>query len=209
VKSSTSIPLHAALLLALVHAAPAAGQDSRLARRLDGQTAAAVSRLVETARTRGLPTEPLVQKALEGAAMSAAPERITDAVAALLGRLTDARASLGDDASAAELVVAAAALDVGAGAADLRRLAGHRAGHELTYALLGLTYLLQRGVPAAGSLEIVVAMLEAKLTPSDFVSLQRLVDQDVRSGVAPAEAARVRARALIRIGPQPRRETDP
>jgi hypothetical protein len=195
----------AAFLLAAVCAGSVQAQDARLTRRLDAATTAAVSQLVDSARTAGLPVEPLVQKALEGDAVGAAPDRIVHAVRSLLGRLAVARTGLGADATSAELTVGAAAVDVGADVASLHRLATQRgrpnasgSDGDMTHALIGLTYLLQRGVPAQSSLDIVLAMLDARLGASDFTSLQRLVDQDVRAGASPVEAARVRSSALIR-----------
>ena len=61
------------LLCALVPATLVAqGTDARLAARLDATTLDAVSRTIAAAADAGLPTEPLVDKALEGASRGAA-----------------------------------------------------------------------------------------------------------------------------------------
>jgi hypothetical protein len=71
------------------------------------------------------------------------------------------------------------------------------AGERLTTALIGCTYLMQRGVAADNAFGIVQTMLDAKLSSADFATLQRLVDRDIRAGAPAAEAARLRANALI------------
>ena len=102
----------------------AATQDQRLAQRLDSTTAVAVQRIVDSARRVGLPTEPLVQKALEGSTLGASGPRIETAVSALAAQLGQARAALGDNADEAELTAAAGAIR--AGLADLRAHAAFR-----------------------------------------------------------------------------------
>ncbi|MGH7527880.1 MAG: hypothetical protein ACREMX_14385, partial [Gemmatimonadales bacterium] len=90
-------------LALLVAGSPALlqGQDGRLVERLDSSTAASVQRLVDSAQASGLPTEPLVQKALEGSTLGADGKRIRFAVAGLLRQLSRARDALGDGASEA------------------------------------------------------------------------------------------------------------
>jgi hypothetical protein len=92
----------------------AAAQDPRLAARLDSVTLPKVEALLTVAQRRGLPTEPLVQKALEGSSKGAPGPRIVSAVDAILSDLTRAQQGLGGDASADELVAGAAALRAGA-----------------------------------------------------------------------------------------------
>ena len=100
-------------LLALPAAAQA--QDGRLTERLDAATAARVQQVVDSARRAGLPNEPLVQKALEGATLGASNDRIVAAVQSLHGQLRRARGALGGDASDAELTAAAGSTAVGPG----------------------------------------------------------------------------------------------
>jgi hypothetical protein len=66
-------------------APPLAGQDDRLARRLDAATHAQVSALLDSARLSGLPLEPLIDRALEGASKRAAGPLIIAAVRRLAG----------------------------------------------------------------------------------------------------------------------------
>jgi hypothetical protein len=179
---------------------PALAQDARLHKRLDPQTAAAVAALVDSAGTLGLPSEPLVQKALEGQSKGASGDAIVGAVRALIRDLAVARAALGDDVGVDALRLAAAALDAGATPSQLERLRPHRSREAFAGGLAGLVYLISRGVPAEQSLDLIAAMLDARLSAAEFASLQRLVERDMMAGAPPAEAAAVRARALIRHG---------
>jgi hypothetical protein len=116
------------LLLCLVLAWPqtAAAQDPRLEARLDSTTRARVERTLAAARADGLPTEPLVQKALEGSSKGAAGPRIATAVETMLLDLRSARSALGPGAAPGELVAASAAMRAGASSAmvgEMRRLA--------------------------------------------------------------------------------------
>ena len=89
-------------------------QDPRLEARLDSVTRIQVDSVLVVARRRGLPVEPLVQKALEGSSKGAPGPRIVSAVETMLADLSRAQQGLGPRASADELVAGAAALRAGA-----------------------------------------------------------------------------------------------
>src|SRR3712207_5038973 len=93
-----------ALLCFLSINQPATAQDPRLAARLDSTTRVEVESVLAVARRRGLPVEPLVQKALEGSSKGASGPRIVAAVETMLGDLGRARDALGDQVTAGELV---------------------------------------------------------------------------------------------------------
>jgi hypothetical protein len=80
-----------ALLLALL-GSPLAAQSvrSRLEGRVPAEAVPAVDSLVQVAAAEGLPTEPLVQKALEGGAKHVSAPRVIGAVQVSLGQLRDA-----------------------------------------------------------------------------------------------------------------------
>jgi hypothetical protein len=110
--------LRVSALLLLIYAIwpPSAtrAQDPRLATRLDSVTRIRVEAVLGSARAEGLPTEPLVQKALEGSSKGAAGPRIVVAVGTMLADLRHARQALGDAAGSDELLAAVAALRAGA-----------------------------------------------------------------------------------------------
>ncbi|HEY8469537.1 MAG TPA: hypothetical protein VIL18_07835 [Longimicrobiales bacterium] len=198
-RSIASVALACAFGLTL-GARHALAQDARLQKRLDPQTAAAVAALVDSAGALGLPAEPLVQKALEGQSKGASGNAIVGAVRALIRDLATARDALGDDVDVDALRLAAAALAAGATPAQLERLRPHRSREAFAGGLAGLVYLMSRGVPAEKSLDLIAAMLDARLSAAEFASLQRLVERDMMAGAPAAEAATVRAQALIRHG---------
>ena len=162
------------------------GQDPRLA-RLDEATRAAVAAVVDTARAAGLPIEPLVQKALEGAQKRAAGERIEAAVRALAGRLRTARAVLGREASGPELAAAAAALHVGARPDDLARLRERRPHRSLLVPLSVLSDLVARGVPVDTAAAAVVALAD-RLADEEYLAFRREVERDIALGAPPTTA---------------------
>ncbi|CAN5705674.1 hypothetical protein BH24GEM1_BH24GEM1_14970 [soil metagenome] len=171
-----------ALWLALFLAAPAAAsaQDARLVERLDSATAASVQQVVDSARDAGLPTEPLVQKALEGGTLGANGERIVVAVEALRGQLGRARDALGGGASEAELTAAAGALRAGLPAVALRRLQSLRSGRPLVVPIAVLTDLVAEGVPAEQATRSVLDLAREGRTDDEFVELRRQVQMQRR-----------------------------
>ena len=188
------------LLLALVTllvAGPAAAQDPRLAGRIDEATLARITRVVEQAAARGLPTEPLVQKALEGLSKRAAAARIEQAVRGLADRLETARAQLGGDAAEAELVAAASALYVGIAPASLAHLRALRPQDSLAMPLIALTYFVKQGVAVDASLRWVESMVSVNVAPDDVLKVQQLIDADVRAGAEARAASETRVEALL------------
>jgi hypothetical protein len=163
------------LALFLAFPAAAAAQDARLAERLDAATAAGVQQVVDSARRAGLPTEPLVQKALEGGTLGATGDRIIAAVQALHGQLGRARNALGENASEAELTAAAGALRAGLPPTALRRLQSLRSGRPLVVPIAVLTDLVAEGVPAEEATQSVLALARDGRPDDEFVALRRQV----------------------------------
>jgi len=166
------------LLFLLCGAAPAVAQDRRLADRLDPTTATTVQRVVDSAAREGLPTEPLVQKALEGSTLGASGERIVAAVGALHGQLVRARDALGGGASEAELTAAAGALRAGLPPAALRRLQSLRTGRPLVVPIAVLTDLVAEGVPPEEATRSVLDLARAGRPDDEFMALR----QQLRAG---------------------------
>jgi hypothetical protein len=166
-----------ALSALLVLPATARAQDPRLTDRLDAATAARVQQVVDSARIAGLPSEPLVQKALEGATLGAGSDRIVAAVEALHGQLGRARTALGGDASEAELTAAAGALRAGLDPGALRHLQSLRAGQPLVVPIAVLTDLVAEGVPPAEATRSVLDLARDGRPDDDFMALRRQVQR--------------------------------
>lgn len=80
-----------ALAVALLLAAPLSAQSTRLAGRVTPAALPAIDSIIATAVAESLPTEPLVQKALEGSAKKIPPDRLVIAVRRAMLQLRDAR----------------------------------------------------------------------------------------------------------------------
>jgi hypothetical protein len=201
----------AAVALGLALAALArADTDPRLKARLDPETAAQVSQIVSQAQESGLPTEPLVAKALEGASKHAAGPRIAAAVRQYAQALAGAREALGGDSREAEIVVGAGALLAGVPADSLARLRAALPGRSLVVPLVVMADLLARRVPAGAASNAILAASRAGVRDAELLKLRARVEEDIRAGMAPGESATMRGRALLEpgnglLGPEARR----
>jgi hypothetical protein len=183
--------------LALLCGPGLAAQDNvsaRLAGRVPPALAAAVSALVDSARTRGLPGAPLVDKALEGAVKGAPPDRILTAVRTVLDQLdasataqrTAASPTPGDDAVEAGAFALAAGLtpsDIGV----IARSADQT--HPAAVALQVAGALAALGVPRTETVGLVRASIQSGRPVGDLVSLPGQVQAAIARGAMPAAAA--------------------
>jgi hypothetical protein len=170
--------------------------DPRLDARLDAATRAALAPVLDSARAAGLPVEPLVDKALEGASKRAPGPRIVLAVRTLRADLDAARAALGAGSSEPEIVAGVSALRAGVRPSALQQLRESRPGRPLTIPLAVLADLIARGVPVDTAAAVVHALERGGAADEDFVTLRRNVERDVRAGALPAVAASVRAHGV-------------
>jgi len=173
--------------------------DARLA-RLDSATRVAIVALVDSARRQRLPTEPLVDKALEGEKKGADGGRIVTAVRGLSVDLRAARGSLGSGASTDEITAGANAIHAGFPMRDLARLrvaAQHARRARVTLPLTVATDLVARGVPVAVASDIVLSLARAGLRDPDFTMFQRNVRLDIEHGADASAAAQTRARGAV------------
>lgn len=170
------------------------GPDPRL-ERLDSISRPIVTALIDSARAAALPTEPLVQRALEGATKRATSDRIVAAVRRLALDLGHARDALGPTTSSPELTAAAAALRAGAPPATLTELRRVRQ-ESLTVPLAVLTDLVASGVPV-DSAAAAVLTLAAKARDADLVEFRRAVERDIALGAPPASATAAAAAAAF------------
>ena len=180
----TLLPCAALLLVVGLTTVPLAAQDARLAARLPPGTRLAVERLMDSARAGGLPTEPLVRKALEGESKGADSARIVSAVATLARYLGQARQALGTGADEATLVAGAAALRAGAQPARLRALDSLRSRERLAVPLSVLADLLTSGVEPERAWTTVRQMATQGAPDADFLELRERLTGG-RQGQAP------------------------
>lgn len=178
------------LMALLVVVAQAPTQDPRY-QRLDPETRARVVAIVDSARGAGLPSEPIIQRALEGSMKNAAGDRIVAAVRRLAVDLGTARDALGSKATTPELEAGVAALRAGATPATLTRLRDLRKP-PVTMALAVLADLVASGVPA-DSATAALLVLAPTVRDADLEEFRRAVERDIALGAPPASATTVRA----------------
>lgn len=184
--------------LALAAAVPAPAQqavDARLTRIRAELPAAAVERIeaqLQQAAERGLPVEPLLDKAVEGIAKGVPGLRIAGAVTQLGGQLGQARALLGNGVPPAAVDVAAVADALRRGVPEhaVRRI-HERAGPEEPVAMAVHTVgdLMDQGVPVDQALGVLEAWRTGGATAGELRDLPAAVERLIRQGSLPAQAA--------------------
>jgi len=186
------------VLVLLLAALPALAraQEARLVGRLPDVARASVDSILESARGRGLPVEPLVDRALEGAAMGAAPGVIVGAIRRLHDELIVVRGAFGGSATTAELTAGVSALRAGATSEDLARLRKLRPGRSLTVAAAVLADLAAAGVPADTAVGAVM-VLARDADDADYIAFRRNVQRDIEQGASPAAALAIRMRGAL------------
>jgi len=184
-------------ICAVILGAPAGAgaQEPRLVGRLPDAPRLQVNEILDAAHEAGLPTEPLVDRALEGVAKGAVPNMIVAAVLRLRGELGLARDAFGVTASAAELTAGASALRAGATRGNLARLRQLRPEHPLTVPAGVLADLVAAGVPIETGLDAVLALADGA-ADADYVAFRRNVERDIALGASPVAAVGVRLRAV-------------
>lgn len=208
-------PLALALALAAVSPAPLSAQSitARLMGRVTPELAALVEELGAAAIARGLPADPLIQKAIEGSAKGIPADRIAGAVRTVVTQLDTAAAALraaGMGVPDTTLVAAGGfAVTAGLNGRNIGALVHAAEGHERADLLTALRVagtLTALGVPPQESVELVSASLAARQSPSELLALPARVQSEVARGSTPAQAAVGLARAAAaqgRRGPPP------
>ena len=190
------------LVLATILAGGLAAQNvpPRLDGRVSPEVQRAVRRIAADAAARGLPVDPLVQKAIEGAAKGVPGERVIAAVRALATRLGEAREAVHDagvTAPSGDVVEGGAdALNAGINGrqvSDLVRVS--RPPYDPALTLRVAATLAALGVPAKQTLQLVQGVISAGRSPGDLLGLPGQVQAGVARGSTPAQAAAGLARA--------------
>lgn len=191
-----AIGLLASLMLAAAPGSVAA-QVEKLAGRFPSAAEATLRSIVDSAQAEGLPTAPLVQRALEGGSRGVEVGRVIAAVRALRGRLGLARQALGSAATESELVAAASTLYLGVPPDTLAMLRRQQSNRNLALPLVVLADMIQQGVPRDTATGILISLTGAGVGDDSYRTLRQAVLLDIRSGVPPATAAAVRARGAL------------
>jgi len=184
----------AAALAVAVHPLALMAQDPDPLSRLDQNTRFAVELIVDSARVAGVPTRPLILKALEGSAKHVDNRQIIAAVRKAFHAELDVRVALGTALDESEWTSAVAALQSGVPLEALSKFRGERSAKPLTRALVVMTDLIQRGVPVPEASSAIMQLWQRGAADGDFYGLWKNVEQDILSGQNPGIALQNRVR---------------
>ncbi|HVH68165.1 MAG TPA: hypothetical protein VM716_09890 [Gemmatimonadales bacterium] len=197
-------------------AGPLAAQSvrNRLAGRIPSAAVPAVDSLVQVARQETLPTEPLVQKALEGGAKQVPASRIVAAVAASLGQLRDARDLLvqaGDQAppQPAEVTTVAWALRRRLPAPVVSRVVAALPQPPRASALHAVADLVAHRFEVDTATDLIIEAIHQGLRGERLLDVSTAAVHELQRGHTRAEAAGIVWRELPNVpaAPKPTRGT--
>jgi len=186
------------------------GIAQRLAGRVSPEIASLVEELGTAASARGLPIDPLIQKAIEGSAKGVPPARVATALRLIAMQLDTAAAALREGGLVSDTLAIAAgefAITAGLSGSDITALA--RTGAKASALTVGLRVagtLAALGVPPAEDIGLVSVTLRSGEPASSLLLLPAYVQSEMARGVTPAQAAAGLARAAAaqaRHGPPP------
>ncbi len=185
--------LVAGAIVLLGSTARAQGRDGRLA-RLDAPTAAIVQAIVDSARAVGIPSEPIIDRALHAAARQMSASRTLAAVRARVVQLGAAHAALAP-ATESEVIAGADAIGSGASARTLSDLRRARPSTELTVPIGVLADLIGRGVARDTAAAVMLQLASMDIRDKELTEFRRMVDRDIALGALPTAAVAIRAEA--------------
>ncbi|PYP46285.1 MAG: hypothetical protein DMD42_04425 [Gemmatimonadetes bacterium] len=205
--------LGVALALAACLALPLAAQSvrGRLEGRIPSAAIPAVDSLIQLAEQEGLPTEPLVQKALEGGAKHVAESRIVAAVQLSLGQLRDARDLLvraGDQPPVvpAELTTVAWALRRGLPAAVIERVVVALGPPPRAAAMHAVADLVAHQFDPDSAADLIIEAVQQGVLRERLLDVSTAALHQVQRGHTRAEALAIVRRQLPNL-PAPSKPT--
>lgn len=149
-----------------------------------------VSEILDRARRNGLPSRPLADRALEGAAKGVAGDRLVEGMEGRLANLRRSARALGPAADPASVKAGADALSQGLATGDLRRVGDVASGAERPAALTVVAELKTIGVPVGRALDAVGETLTRGGGASSLLTLGVRVRSATRRGLSPRQALR-------------------
>lgn len=168
----------------------------RLTGRLDNVARDQVVALVDSLHNEGLPVEPIVDRALEGAAKQKDGALIVRVVRNFATHLRMARSVLGPGSNEREIIAGANALKAGIKAEELRAVRAAREGTRYAVAFDVLTGLKNRNVPNDTAVRVIAALVKLAASDSQYVVLLDQIERAIAGGTAPAVAAMEQGRSV-------------
>jgi hypothetical protein len=204
------------LVLLLCAVSPVLGQTTRaqLEGRVPAATIPVLDSLITLAFAEGLPTAPLIQKAIEGGAKHVSGERIVHAVALDMEQLLQARALLersGDapPVTGAEINAVASALKRGLTTSMVERVVAALPNQPRSPAFHALADLVARWFIPDSAEDLILAAIHERMRGSRLLDVSAAAIQEVQRGRSRAQAlASVRAQLPnVPTAPAPVRST--
>jgi hypothetical protein len=175
----------------------AVAQDSLSLANVDHETATVLTHIVDSARVRGLPTEPIVAKISLGLLFHAAPDRIVVAAQSVATRLEDARTALAPKPTLADITAGGNALGVaGVTKAALQAVRSTSPNRPVAVPLGLLAQLVASNVPLTRATEIVTQLIKRGASNAQLVKLGNDVNADVVHGARAIASLDVRLQGL-------------
>jgi len=171
----------------------AGAQDTDPLAKLEQNNRVIIELLIDSAKTAGLPSQPLLSKALEGIAKKAPSRSIVDAVRKTLGFLRTARSALGG-VDEQELIAAAAVIEAGAKPAHVEQFRPRKKGRTDIEAFIVWADFLRRGVPGEEASTAITRLWQDGADDETFRSLWSNVQADISLGLNPGTALQNRIR---------------
>lgn len=167
------------------------------------QTRAALERVIDSARTDGVPLEPLFAKAAEGKLKQAGEPQIIAAVRSLAARFRSIRAEMGSTLDVPSMSAAATALAVGIPISAIRDMHAAAAGSatasaDLAGALVAATDLVAQRVSPMAATAAVQSLLVRRAAPEQFARLRASVGETIAGGRAPDQAAKAASESIVK-----------
>lgn len=181
------------LLLAVTAPLQAQSGLQRAKAQLPKDAARILEQTVIAAQKKGLPTEPLIDKALEGSAKGVPPGVILNAVRQKVDLLTRADAALRPfgKPALADVTSTADALQRGVSVDIVKRVrSGRRQGEPVGMALHTVADLMDRKVPANVAVDVIAAWRTRGGKNEELRELPATVEKLIRQGVSPSAAGR-------------------
>ncbi len=198
------------LILALV-AEPLAAQAARprLEGRIPDVAVPPVDSLVQVASGEGLPTEPLIQKALEGGAKHVTAPRIVVAVQVSLGQLRDARdllvrASGETPVPPAEITTVAWALRRSLPAPVVERVVAALPHQPRASAMHAVADLAGRGFDPDSAADLIITAIHLGLQRERLLDVSAAAAHELQRGHTHAEALALVRRELPNVPGPPK-----
>ena len=171
--------------------------ESRLAQRLDAETHASVMRVLQNARQLELPIDPIVSKALLGAAFKQPSSVITQTVNVELERLVASRDALAPRPSFNDIKAGAEAIALGVPSETIKDLRARFPERSMVVPLAVLGELVANKVPVQKAAAMVNRLMQRGASEAQLVAFSEKVREDIARGITPTEALAARTDGLI------------